>query len=170
VSEIWRPIPGYEETHEVSNAGQVRSYLNRGGRWGQRRAKEPRLLSVYKHKTGYMNVTILGETLKVHRLVLLAFVGPAKPGQECCHANGIGTDNRLENLRWDSRAANYRDRIKHGAQLETAGEKNGRSKLTSRQVKEIKLDDRKTFLIAKDYGVSWQAIDDIKRSRKWKHV
>jgi hypothetical protein len=35
----------------------------------------------------------------VHRLVLEAFVGPCPPGYQCCHWDGVATNNRVENLR-----------------------------------------------------------------------
>lgn len=50
----------------------------------------------------------------VHRLVLEAFVGPCSPGQEACHANDIGWDNRLDNLRWDTSLANSLDAVING--------------------------------------------------------
>jgi hypothetical protein len=33
---------------------------------------------------------------------------------QCCHTNGKASDNRLENLRWDTPANNVADRKKHG--------------------------------------------------------
>jgi len=50
----------------------------------------------------------------IHHLVLEAFVGPRPPGTECCHRNDIKTDNRLENLRWDTSSANMYDRVRNG--------------------------------------------------------
>lgn len=50
----------------------------------------------------------------VHTAVLLAFVGERPEGLEACHNNGIPSDNRLENLRWDTRSSNRRDTILHG--------------------------------------------------------
>ncbi len=48
----------------------------------------------------------------IHRLVLETFIGICPKGMECCHNNGIKTDNRLENLRWDTPANNVRDNKK----------------------------------------------------------
>jgi hypothetical protein len=50
----------------------------------------------------------------LHRLILLAFVGEPPPGYECCHNNDDPSDNRLENLRWDTRTQNIQDAIRHG--------------------------------------------------------
>jgi hypothetical protein len=54
------------------------------------------------------------QTLFVHRAVLEAFKGPCPPGMEACHYNDVGTDNRIENLRWDTRKGNKRDEVRNG--------------------------------------------------------
>jgi hypothetical protein len=50
----------------------------------------------------------------VHELVLSTFAGLRPAKHECCHINGIPTDNRLENLRWGTRSDNIRDSVRHG--------------------------------------------------------
>jgi len=51
----------------------------------------------------------------VHRLVLEAFHGPCPEDMEGCHNNGDRRDCRLANLRWDTREANHRDKLRHAA-------------------------------------------------------
>lgn len=46
--------------------------------------------------------------------MLTAFVGPCPDGMEGCHNDGDPHNNRLDNLRWDTRANNARDAIRHG--------------------------------------------------------
>jgi len=82
--------------------------------------------SKYKHRwlkatlkpNGYLSILLVKNKKHfrkyIHRLVLETFVGNCPNGFECCHANGIKTDNRLENLRWDTRSENHKDSIKHG--------------------------------------------------------
>ena len=64
--------------------------------------------------SGYLAVTLWRKgqqnTKYVHRLVLEAFVGPCPPGMEACHNNSNPADNRLSNLRWDTRQANHKDK------------------------------------------------------------
>jgi hypothetical protein len=55
-----------------------------------------------------------GNSQCVHKLVLLAFVGPNPPKYECLHANGDPADNRLVNLRWGTRSENIQDAVRHG--------------------------------------------------------
>ena len=67
--------------------------------------------------SGYLVVSLRrdGKTYRrpVHRLVLMAFVGPGN-GLDCCHANGDKLDNRLSNLRWGTRSENILDQVRHG--------------------------------------------------------
>lgn len=52
--------------------------------------------------------------MRVHRLVLMAFVGLCPEGMIGCHNNDIKNDNRLENLRWDTYSENQFDVTKNG--------------------------------------------------------
>lgn len=53
--------------------------------------------------------------LRVHRLVLLAFVGPpATNSAEVCHIDGNPANNQLANLRWGSSSENKADQVRHG--------------------------------------------------------
>jgi hypothetical protein len=108
----------------------------------------------------------------VHRLVLEAFVGPCPPGMEACHNNGIKTDNRLENLRWDTRKANARDRTLHGSQI-LIGSFNPNAKLTESDIIRIHAlaDSGKVQReIAAMFGVSETTIGFIRQGKTWKHV
>lgn len=118
-AETWLPVAGWEGLYEVSDAGRVRSLprvtTSYGGRTWNRQAK---ILHPTPNGTGHLAVTLkVGDAKQfslVHRLVLTAFGGPAPEGTECCHGNGDPADNRLSNLRWDTRLANVADRRRHG--------------------------------------------------------
>lgn len=113
--EEWRPIPGYEGIYEVSDQGNVRS-LDRVLKDGRHRRGQ--LRKPYLTNSGYLQVDIYGgerhKKMYVHRLVLQAFVGEPDEGFQACHYNGNQTDNRLENLRWDSPSGNNLDKVRHG--------------------------------------------------------
>lgn len=119
-TERWLPIPGYEGSYEVSDMGRVRS-LDRviHASNGTAYRKPGRLLRLVPFTNGHLYVNLCkpgvsSRTKSVHRLVLTAFVGPCPEGMECCHNNGVHSDNRLVNLRWDTRSANMNDRFRHG--------------------------------------------------------
>jgi len=118
-TETWRPVFGFEGFYEVSDAGRVRS-LDRivaAGR-AKRRIHRGRILSPGHDVFGYpiVNLSANGQTnmRKIHRLVLEAFVSPRPHLMEACHGDGNPTNNRLENLRWDTRSENRRDAVRHG--------------------------------------------------------
>lgn len=131
--EIWRPISGYEGLYEVSDHGRVRR-LDRIDCRGRRRPA--RLLHGTCDGEGYRIYGLTGRGtrdepaktthLRGHALVLVAFRGPRPAGMEGCHNNGDPADNRLENLRWDTRVANRQDAIRHGTSLTTAGRRRRR--------------------------------------------
>lgn len=73
-----------------------------------------KILKLYRRDTGYLHTGVgRGRFRRVHQLVLEAHVGPAPDGLVACHQNGVKTDNRLENLRWDTRSANALDAVRH---------------------------------------------------------
>jgi hypothetical protein len=111
----WLPIPGWEGMYEVSDLGRVRS-IDRiaplGSKGAVRRYRGVELRPQLK-RDGYIQVCLARNGrhswVMVHRLVLLAFVGPAPEGMECCHGNHDPWDNRLVNLRWGTQLENFRD-------------------------------------------------------------
>lgn len=83
------------------------------------------------------------------------------------HNNGINTDNRATNLRWDTRAANVRDRVAHGRQV---GAGNPFSKLSEEQVLAILASTRSASATAKEHGVSRATVKDIRAGRSWRRL
>lgn len=130
--ERWLPIVGLEGFFEVSDQGRVRSldrdYITHSHRHGRpfaaRRRLKGRIFKLSRRtRDGYVYVGLSANGVihhrKVHQLVLEAFVGPRPPGMESCHNNHVRHDNRLVNLRWDTRKANARDRAINGSQIRT---------------------------------------------------
>lgn len=127
VGERWRPVLGYEGIYEVSDYGRVRGVdriINcRDGRrlrvQGSMRALDS---SAYAdgRKTVQLSVGKRMRSYRVAALVLEAFVGPRPPGQEACHRDGNPTDDRLANLRWDTRSGNMQDTVRHGRHWQRA--------------------------------------------------
>lgn len=112
--ERWLPVPGYEGAYEVSDRGRVRS-LDRITAQG--RPCKGIVLTQLNGSKGYKQVGLhrSGQTTHhVHRLVLLAFAGPAPEGMEVRHLNGDRTDNTLANLTWGTHLENMRDQREHG--------------------------------------------------------
>ena len=111
------PIKGHEGSYEVSDLGRVRTIERRVANGVGVRRVSARLRRLYVGP-GKVSVNLSRrnkpETRSVPRLVLEAFIGPCPPGHEACHNDGNLTNNRLDNLRWDSHIENIADKFRHG--------------------------------------------------------
>jgi len=116
--EIWKPVPGFEDRYEVSDAGRVRSVRHYvANRYGERQI-EGKLLALQKCRNGYLIVS-LGRKHKhmlVHRLVAMAFLPePDFEDAEVNHKNLIKSDNRASNLEWTTKHENMQHAHDSGA-------------------------------------------------------
>ena len=175
--EIWKDIPGCGGAYAVSNFGQVKSISRfvRGGK-GKLQHVPERILKQTKDSYGYYVVSIRpnqskSKVVKVHRLVLLAFVGDS--AFMCCHSDGNPENNNLTNLRYGSAQDNANDRTNHGQIVGAIGEGNGAAKLTESAVREIKeslKSGNSQAKLAKAFGVCNESIRKIAIGKTWKHI
>ena len=169
MEEIWKAIPDHPG-YDISNLGRARSVdrviTNSLGRQAKLKG---RILKPGLYPFGYHQYA-LGENFRApaHRLVLEAFVGKAPPLFEACHCDGNPKNNRLDNLRWDTRRGNFSDKKRHGT--DQIGIRHGMAKLTEDQVKAIRNDPRPSSHIARDYGVDRSLPLLIKKRKIWKHL
>lgn len=170
-----RPVPGWEGFYDIDTDGNVWSlprsvprrngvaYTVAGGR-----------LIPKVHPHGYRMVHLRGmgrnETPNVHQLVMLAFVGPCPDGLEVCHWNDLPGDNRLSNLRYDTRLGNMADMVSHGHSCK--GERHGASKLTADAVRELRRRSANESIgeLAREFGMAHSAIRSACTGKTWKHV
>jgi hypothetical protein len=110
--EEWRPVVGFETSHEVSNHGRVRSknrIVDRSGPTGSC-FKQGILLKQYITPKGYCRLQLQdGDNRKnamVHRLVAEAFIDNDDKKSEVNHKNGIKDDNHISNLEWVTSSEN----------------------------------------------------------------
>jgi hypothetical protein len=172
--EVWRPIAGYEGRYDVSNLGRVRSLSRRTAKDG--RMIEGKILSPSSHRWGHQSISLydLGGREKrfgVHRLVLEAFNGPCPEGMEGCHDDGNPSNNRIENLRWDTPKNNHADKYRHGTIL--FGERNTSARITAEIVGEIfqlRIGGMRVHRIGELFGLSKQHVSDILNRKRWQHV
>ena len=108
----------------------------------------------------------------LHRLVLLAFVGPCPEGMECSHEDGNPSNNRLSNLKWDTPSSNNLKKSYHGTAK--VGGKNALTKFTLEdvyRVRELYATGEYTFAeIARRTGMSWWNARSIALRETWTHV
>lgn len=125
---------------------------------------------------GYVNVSTRRQGGKhkpilVHRMVLLAFVGPCPEGCEACHfPDPDKTNNHLSNLRWDTKSANSRDAILQG--VKKVGEGAPSAKLTEEDVRQIRVmrGDLTVRQLCQRFGVGPTTVYNVLNGSRWSHV
>lgn len=163
MTERWLPIAGFEGLYDVSDLGNVRSI--RAGR----------LLRPCPDHKGYPRVSLHKDgkstPRRVHRLVLETFVGARPEGFTASHQDGDCTNNRLDNLAWESMADNHRRKKIHGTEL--LGERGVKAKLTSEQVKIIRAraaTGERPNKLGPEFGVTGGAARALIRRSTWRHL
>lgn len=117
MTEVWKPVKGYEGLYEVSNLGRVKSLPRTTTKGG--------LMSLKPNMHGYVCVQLskngVIEMKRVHILVMEAFRGFKKgrgydPDNVIDHLDCDKTNNRLENLDVCTQKENDRRQREHGLQ------------------------------------------------------
>lgn len=125
MSEQWRPIPGWEGYYSASTEGRIRSEARTVTRSnGALQPWHERVLSAGTNSCGRLTVRLMrngvGRSLLVHKLVMLAFVGPCPDGLEVLHYDDDPLNNRLSNLRYGTRSENQLDSVRNGRHAQAA--------------------------------------------------
>ena len=125
--EEWQFVEGSPDSrYSISSYGRVwcNGYISITGR--RQKAKE---LTQSTDTHGYKFVSLQQANGKqtchlVHRLVAFAFCDGYEEGLDVCHGDGTRDNNHYQNLRWDTRANNSRDKIKDGTTTRGLSPKN----------------------------------------------
>ncbi len=169
MEEIWKEfIDGYI----VSTYGNIKSLPREVKNGNGYRKIRGKILAQRKDKNGYLLITILNKTYKVHRIVISTFnPNPNSNSLQVNHLDCNKENNYLENLSWCDANENIKHSIKMG-RTENQKRNHYGAKLTETQVKEIR--QLKGILkqkeIALRYNVNRSAIYNIHSNKKWKWV
>jgi hypothetical protein len=175
VKEIWKAIDGYNSMYEVSNLGNVRShYKHSCPLHYDPDAAHP--VSQHEKNRGYLYVKLSnnGQVTAeyVHRLVARYFLEvPEFPKATVNHIDRNKKNNRADNLEWMTRGDNCRYAI--GSYERPKGIDWHTSKLNDEQVRSIRKRRENGELLkdlAKSYGMSVMAIQNIVTGKTWKHI
>ncbi len=137
-------------------------------------------LKAHEDDDGYLRVSMSkhgkGHTMRVHRLVLMAFRGVSTTLQrQARHLDGTRTNNRPRNLDVGTPKDNYNDRVRHGrgAACISSGSLNGRAKFTEEIVREAcrrAASGELYATIRKDLGIGRVALQRMLSGENWGHL
>lgn len=170
-SEKWKAIPGTGGAYEASSLGLIRR-----AQPGKATCVGRTLSQTLDPTRNYWRVTVprrFGVSSLVHVLVATAFLGVRPKAHEVNHKNGIGTDNRLSNLEWVTRAKNCKHAFEHGLRPRLKGTSNGFCRLTEQQVRNIRsrYESGETQVsLARAFKISQPHVSEIVRRVQWSHI
>jgi hypothetical protein len=161
--EKWLPITGFDGIYFVSNLGRIRR-KNKRGKWA--------ILKGSAAGNGYRKIILCDYERQdhryIHHIVLEAFVGPRPKGCETCHGDGDRKNNRVDNLRWDTRKNNFADKLAHGTQA--WGETHPLRKLSAAEVIAIRMSKGSCTQLGEQYGIGRMQISRIRNRKNWAHL
>ena len=173
--EKWKVIPMFSR-YEASTHGRLRStnYKNSG---------KTKVLKPADGGDGYLKTMLQRDDGKycswgVHKWIAMTFLGEKPNRLEINHKDGVKTNNAPENLEYCTRSENLLHAYENDLMEKKIGSKNGMSKLTEKEVKEIRDHAENSGryygrkALAEKYGVSEGQIKDIVNRRRniWPHV
>ena len=124
---------------------------------------------------GYAKISLDGVQKFACRVACTIVHGePPTPKHQAAHSCGKGRQGCVNprHLRWATAKENAADKKLHGTHR-TAFPDEARAActtLTPDQVQRIRVDRRKGHVLAKEYGVSYFTIWDIRKGRSWKQL
>lgn len=157
----FRHCPGWLG-YAIGSDGTIVCCWRRRNRWGIWTFGQWKPVAVHIEAFGYSQVSLSTQpkkwkSVRLHVLVLEAFVGPRPSGYECRHLDGNPQNNTVENLRWGTVSENRQDSILHGTFVGLKhGERHGGSVLSDLQIADIRRRFRSGLRksLAMEFGVS----------------
>jgi len=182
--ENWKEVVDYEGWYEISDWGNIKRVKAGPGTF------VGRYLKSHLDSWGYRRANLCKNgkmcTVKVHRVVAAAFIGPCPSGKQVNHKNGVKDDNRPENLEYMTQSENNHHAYDTGLKSALHGEDASGSKLTEEavhKIREMLSDDtivgdprvrgnlkRKVEIIRKRFNVSDKAVYSIYYGTNWSYL
>lgn len=115
--EIWKDIKGYEGLYQISNLGNIKNI----------KKYNHMLLTGCLDKDGY-KITVLTKdrikkTVKIHRLVAIAFISNPEGKGQVNHIDGDKINNNDWNLEWNTHSENQLHAHRTGLKTGNKGKK-----------------------------------------------
>lgn len=178
--EIWKPIPGFENSYQASNFGNIKS-LSRPIYYksGNYRMSKEIVLAKTIFGGQYYGVTLSENNKKrkhhLHRFIAETWI-PNPENLPCVnHIDGNKLNNRIDNLEWCTYSHNNIHAYTTGLKVpyERCGAKNPKSVLTDELVGEIRSLKLCGFTcpeIAKKLNLNKNTVYDVFVGKSWRHI
>lgn len=168
-NEIWKSVPDYEETYQVSSFGRVKRLYKSGNM---------KILKPYFNKNGkgylVVNLSKSGKTkwFLVSRLVAQAFLSNVENKPEVNHIDGHTFNNYVLNLEWVTHAENIQHALKTGLVETRQGEDHHSAKLTNDQAEYIRAnpDNLTQRQLAKKFDTTKSVVWNIQTGRSYQNA
>lgn len=169
VTELWRPVPGYEGGYEASDLGRVRSV----DRWvtqtnglgtSYSRLMRGKFMAPCPKDNGYLNISLGFKNSKMlHCVIALTWIGPRPEGFHVNHKNGDKSDNRACNLGYVTPKENALHAHMTGLSIPKCGPE--RPQLTIDEVRRIRSFERDvaTASIARGMNLPYTTVSRARR-------
>ncbi len=180
--EKWFDIIGFKGIYQVSNLCRIKSLdrkcisvKNNGDVFY--RFLKGKIMGQTIEKDFYLRINLTNinkdrNRFSTHRLLAIAAIPNPKNKSEINHKNGVKWNNVLWNLEWTTESENMIHAIKTGLLISQKGEKHGGSKLTKKQVLEIREIGKSMFQkdIAILYNINRTSVTNILNRKSWTHI
>ena len=174
MEEVWTPAYEYEDAYSVSNLGRVMR-TKRGPHTRPGLILKPSNGRYDYKRVGLRNGTPL-RNIQLHRLVWQSFNGPVPDGLQINHKNGVGSDNRLENLEVVTASENNLHAFQFLGRKPNInpnpGERNGRAKLKESDIAvifKLRSEGWSQQKIADKMGIHQTGVSSILRGVGWRN-
>lgn len=176
--KTWKTIPNYS-LYEASSDGEIKTF-----NW-KNKGKEA-IMKPASDNSGYLRTMLKNDdgvihTIKVHRIIGQTFIPNPENKPEINHINGIRSDNRIDNLEWNTRSENMQHSFNFLYRDRRFGENNPAATITEKEVIEIrsiypfgrkskKSGEITKKELAEKYKVTIFCIKNIVTNKTWKHL
>lgn len=171
MKEIWKDVIGFEGFYQVSDLGNVRSFVI----YRNSTRANPKAMVPCRDSRGYYNFTVKKcfrekRTLYIHREVAKAFKPNPNNYKLVRHLNDVKTDNRVNNLAWGTYQHNRIDGIRNGKFPHEIGKRPVVRKLNEAKVGMVMMSPKNNSELGRELNVSESTISKIRVGRNWNHV
>lgn len=120
--------------------------------------------------SGYPQVTHNGKHLHGNRASWMAYRGPIPDGMCVLHACDVRCCVNPDHLFLGTKRDNAIDMVRKGRANRAKGERHSGSKVTDKDVGDIRRSSLSLRILARQYNVSPSTISCIRKGRTWRHL